>query len=135
MADGPQSIAEETPSIPEKIESDEAPSIPETLASEKDTNGGSKRERGDEEESKDEIPKKQKVDDESTKEAEVEMKEKEEEVEGEEEKPASAKLGPKEFGSGEEMFNYFFKFLHYWPPNLDVNKVTLFVKFSAFYFG
>ncbi|XP_059643324.1 protein EMBRYO DEFECTIVE 514 [Cornus florida] len=31
-------------------------------------------------------------------------------------------LGPKSFGSSVEMFNYFFKFLRFWPPNLNVNK-------------
>ncbi|KAJ7956402.1 protein DCL, chloroplastic [Quillaja saponaria] len=31
-------------------------------------------------------------------------------------------LGPKTFGSAVEMFDYFYKFLHYWPPNLNVNK-------------
>ncbi|ONK65261.1 uncharacterized protein A4U43_C07F35320 [Asparagus officinalis] len=101
-------ISEAPQSIEEKTERMEASSGPETLAS--------KRGREEEEENRDEIPKKPKVDDESTKEAEIEMKGKEEE------KPSSAKLGPKEFGSGEDMFDYFFKFLHYWPPNLDVNK-------------
>ncbi|CAN0870777.1 Protein EMBRYO DEFECTIVE 514 [Linum grandiflorum] len=31
-------------------------------------------------------------------------------------------LGPKKFGTAVEMFDYFFKFLHVWPPNLDLNK-------------
>lgn len=99
----------ENPSISEKAEA------PETMEIEKETNGASKREREEGEESKDEILKKSKVEDESAKEAEVEMKE-------EEEKPLSAKLGPKEFESGEAMFNYFYKFLHSWSPNHDVNK-------------
>ena len=123
LADAPQSIAvEENPSNPEKIESADAIAVPETLASEKDTSGASKREREGDENNKDEISKKPKVDDESTKEAEVEMKETEEEK-----KPEGEKLGPKEFESGEAMFNYFFKFLHYWPPNIDVNKVNIFL--------
>ncbi|KAI3429913.1 uncharacterized protein J3R85_008400 [Psidium guajava] len=33
-----------------------------------------------------------------------------------------AKVGPKEFGSSVEMFDYFFKFLHFWPANVNVNK-------------
>ena len=32
-------------------------------------------------------------------------------------------LGPKNFGSSVEIFDYFYKLLHYWPPNLNVNKV------------
>ncbi|KAH7529077.1 hypothetical protein FEM48_Zijuj05G0145900 [Ziziphus jujuba var. spinosa] len=32
------------------------------------------------------------------------------------------KLGPKEFVSSVEMFDYFFKLLHFWPPNVNINK-------------
>ncbi|KAF5930044.1 hypothetical protein HYC85_030917 [Camellia sinensis] len=32
-------------------------------------------------------------------------------------------VGPKNVGSSVEMFDYFYKFLHYWPPNVNVNKV------------
>lgn len=42
-------------------------------------------------------------------------------AEGEKES-GRASVGPKEFGSAEDLFDYFFKFLHFWPPNLDVNK-------------
>ncbi|VFR01223.1 unnamed protein product [Cuscuta campestris] len=31
-------------------------------------------------------------------------------------------LGPKSFGSSVEMFDYFYKLLHYWTPNFDINK-------------
>ncbi|GLU12375.1 hypothetical protein SLE2022_290600 [Rubroshorea leprosula] len=31
-------------------------------------------------------------------------------------------LGSKQFESSVEMFDYFFKFLHFWPPNVNVNK-------------
>jgi hypothetical protein len=41
--------------------------------------------------------------------------------EGEEGKPV--KLGPKEFASSVEMFDYFFALLHSWSPQLDFNKV------------
>ncbi|EXB44692.1 hypothetical protein L484_015949 [Morus notabilis] len=37
-------------------------------------------------------------------------------------------LGPKSFGSSVEMFDYFYKFLHYWPPNLNVNKFLFFAR-------
>lgn len=33
------------------------------------------------------------------------------------------KLGAKEFGSSVEMYDYYFKFLHFWSPNVSVNKV------------
>ncbi|CAM8881360.1 unnamed protein product [Rhodiola kirilowii] len=35
---------------------------------------------------------------------------------------SEVKLGPKTFGSSTEMFDYFFKLLHYWPTNLNLNK-------------
>ncbi|KAG6751618.1 hypothetical protein POTOM_043815 [Populus tomentosa] len=31
-------------------------------------------------------------------------------------------LGPKSFRSAVEMFDYFYNFLHQWPPNIKVNK-------------
>ncbi|KAL3513179.1 hypothetical protein ACH5RR_025896 [Cinchona calisaya] len=31
-------------------------------------------------------------------------------------------LGPKTFKSSVEMYDYFYKFLHFWAPNVDVNK-------------
>ncbi|KAF9626177.1 hypothetical protein IFM89_031304 [Coptis chinensis] len=45
---------------------------------------------------------------------------KKQKVEEEGEKEVS--LGPKKFASSVEMFNYFFKFVHYWPMNFDINK-------------
>lgn len=42
--------------------------------------------------------------------------------EGRESDPVS--IGPKKFASSIEMFDYFYKFLHFWPPNLDVNEVN-----------
>ncbi|KAF3968038.1 hypothetical protein ACB098_04G107300 [Castanea mollissima] len=48
--------------------------------------------------------------------------EQEQEKEQEEENSGQASLGPKDFGSSVEMFDYFYKFLHFWPPNLNVNK-------------
>lgn len=61
--------------------------------------------------------KKQKVD-EGEKSVEEERLEKKEVGNG----SARVKLGPKEFGSSIEMFDYFYMFLHFWPPNLNVNK-------------
>uniref|UniRef100_A0A1D1YKQ1 Protein DCL, chloroplastic n=1 Tax=Anthurium amnicola TaxID=1678845 RepID=A0A1D1YKQ1_9ARAE len=34
----------------------------------------------------------------------------------------SVRLGPKSFGSSVEMFEYFYKLLHTWSPNLGINK-------------
>ncbi|CAN6717777.1 unnamed protein product [Malus baccata var. baccata] len=41
---------------------------------------------------------------------------------GEGENSGRVSLGPKSFGSSVEMFDYFYKFLHYWPTDLNVNK-------------
>ncbi|KAF8112611.1 hypothetical protein N665_0063s0096 [Sinapis alba] len=42
---------------------------------------------------------------------------------GEEEKSnVPVKVGPKEFVSSMAMFDYFTKFMHFWPTDLDVNK-------------
>ena len=65
-----------------------------------------------------------------------EEQEQEQEKEEEEEKSGQASLGPKDFGSSVEMFDYFYKFLHFWPPNLNVNKVIQTFKFLfKFVFG
>lgn len=57
--------------------------------------------------------------------------------EEEEEKSGPVNLGPNTFGSSLEMFDYFYKFLHHWPPNLNVNKVLahLFFFLSLLCFG
>lgn len=61
--------------------------------------------------------------------------EQEQEKEQEEENSGQASLGPKDFGSSVEMFDYFYKFLHFWPPNLNVNKVIeTFILFFLFKF-
>ncbi|KAJ6799325.1 protein DCL, chloroplastic-like [Iris pallida] len=102
-------------SIPDSMETASEPAtdptVPEPLTS---TNKAEKRER--EEEGRDE---------EASKKAKVEEKDEEEK-----EVAVSEKLGPKSFGSGEEMFNYFFKFLHFWPPNVNVNKYEHMVLFD-----
>ncbi|PKA64066.1 Protein DCL, chloroplastic [Apostasia shenzhenica] len=46
-----------------------------------------------------------------------------ESVEGKDGKElVSVQLGPKIFCSSVEMFDYFYKLLHHWPPNLNINK-------------
>ncbi|XP_073036739.1 uncharacterized protein [Primulina eburnea] len=46
----------------------------------------------------------------------------EEQKEEEEEEAAGASVGMKSFGSSVEMFDYFYKLLHTWPANIDLNK-------------
>ncbi|XWS37350.1 hypothetical protein CRYUN_Cryun19dG0035300 [Craigia yunnanensis] len=78
-------------------------------------NGGSnsKHRREEDDEESGEVSKKQKV-------------EKSLEEERLEKTPASesarVRLGPKEFGSSVEMFDYFYYLLHYWPTQLNLNK-------------
>lgn len=84
-------------------------------------NGGdanAKRARDDDDggEGNGDVSKKQRIDEKSVEEERLEKKEV---VNG----SGRVKLGPKEFGSSIEMFDYFYKFLHFWPPNLNVNKV------------
>nr|GLL29740.1 protein DCL, chloroplastic-like [Ipomoea trifida] len=91
-------------------------------------NGGAKRprEEGGELENGDngDASKKARVD-KSVEEQRVEILEGNEVGEGKkkEEKSGPVTLGPKSFGSSVEMFEYFYKLLHYWAPNLDINKV------------
>lgn len=48
-----------------------------------------------------------------------------------EECPVEVILGPKTFGSSEEMFNYFHQLVHYkWTTDLDFNKVSKIVKIN-----
>lgn len=87
-----------------------------------ETNGDANSKREREEETADENigeAKKPKVE----KSVEEERMEK---VEGDgkgDEKSGPVSLGPKSFGSSVEMFDYFYKFLHYWPANLNLNEV------------
>lgn len=85
------------------------------------TNGESnlKRDREEDESQEDDdgVSKKPKME----KSVEEERLEKLEGVE-EEEKSGPVNLGYKTFGSSVEIFDYFYKFLHHWPPHLNVNK-------------
>uniref|UniRef100_A0ACD5WRD7 Uncharacterized protein n=1 Tax=Avena sativa TaxID=4498 RepID=A0ACD5WRD7_AVESA len=64
--------------------------------------------------------KKAKVEGEAKEVEDVTAKGEEEGAKGEEGKPV--KLGPKEFASAVDMFDYFFALLHSWSPQLDFNK-------------
>ncbi|GAB4845474.1 hypothetical protein Ancab_038882 [Ancistrocladus abbreviatus] len=117
-----------------ELENPQPASNAEDDSSSKPLNGdsNSKRERVDlQEEAEDEagaVSKKQKVEN-SVEEERLEKlevtedgneEEGKEEKEGEKSGPVS--VGPKSFGSSVEMFDYFFNFLHHWPPNVNVNK-------------
>ncbi|CAK9138111.1 unnamed protein product [Ilex paraguariensis] len=79
-----------------------------------------REEEGEEEENNGES-KKQKIE-KSVEEQRLESLEGSEGVDGEEKGSDLVSVGPKRFGSSVEMFDYFYKFLHYWSPNLNVNK-------------
>ncbi|XP_059299887.1 protein EMBRYO DEFECTIVE 514-like [Lycium ferocissimum] len=79
-------------------------------------NGGSKRAR--EEENDEEATKKLKVD-KSVEEERLENLEEEKKDVG---SGCPVSVGPKNFGSSVEMFDYFHKLLHSWSPNLNLNK-------------
>nr|DAD31266.1 TPA_asm: hypothetical protein HUJ06_010117 [Nelumbo nucifera] len=105
-------------------------------SSTKISNDDTKRPReGSESEEEDEISKKQKIeklveeeclDKLQQNEEEEEVKEAEKE---EEKKTEPVSVGPKNFSSSEEIFNYFYKFLHCWPPNVNVNQVFFLLNF------
>ncbi|XWS60540.1 hypothetical protein CRYUN_Cryun07bG0044400 [Craigia yunnanensis] len=80
------------------------------------TNGDSNSKRGREEdgEESNEVSKKQKAD-KSVEEERLEKKSGSSES-------GRVRLGPKEFGSSVEMFDYFFNLLRYWPTQFNINK-------------
>lgn len=53
----------------------------------------------------------------------VEEEAKKGEEEGAKGEEGPVKLGPKEFATAVDMFDYFFALLHSWSPNLEFNKV------------
>ncbi|XP_043706186.1 protein EMBRYO DEFECTIVE 514-like [Telopea speciosissima] len=85
------------------------------------------REDGNEPEEDDGASKKQKVE-KSVEEVRLENLGQDDQNEEPQEKGEEGKksgpvsLGPKTFSSSEDMFNYFYNFIHHWPPNLNVNK-------------
>ncbi|KAE8665861.1 E3 ubiquitin-protein ligase MARCH2-like [Hibiscus syriacus] len=55
----------------------------------------------------------------------VEKSVEEESIENKKSEPSESgrvRLGPKEFGSSVEMFDYFYNLLHYWPTQFNLNK-------------
>ncbi|XP_010257491.1 PREDICTED: protein DCL, chloroplastic-like [Nelumbo nucifera] len=132
--------AVQNPNISEEEHSNggEKPEVNGDQSSTRTPNGDSKRprEEGDESDGEDGLSKKQKIEksveeerleklqqSEEDDEVKEDGKEKDEEQEKEEEKKEDpVSLGPKKFSSSEDMFNYFYKLLHYWPPNINVNE-------------
>lgn len=88
--------------------------------------GGLKRVRdeADEEGENNEDVKKLKADDKSVEEERLEKTADAEPKSCSEPEPKSGpiELGPKSFESSVAMFDYFYKFLHFWTPNVNVNK-------------
>ncbi|KAM3231057.1 hypothetical protein ACQJBY_061299 [Aegilops geniculata] len=102
----------------------------ETEAPEANPSLKREREEGDDpvagaaaEEAEEAPAKKAKVEEEAKKAEDVAGNGEEEGSKGEEGKPV--KLGPKEFATAVDMFDYFFALLHSWSPNLEFNKVRL----------
>jgi len=95
-----------------------------------DANSKRAREEGAEEEEEEEDEEGEEDDAVSIKRQRVDWSVEEERLEklggGEEEAGGRVNLGAKEFGSSVEMFDYFYKILHYWPPNLNLNKVIIY---------
>ncbi|XP_061346647.1 protein EMBRYO DEFECTIVE 514-like [Gastrolobium bilobum] len=101
-------MAEATAPEPEVVEANTTEATVGMVVEDAEANSESNQKRCREDEEEDDVSKKQKV-----------------ETEEEEKKSSGSvpvKLGPKTFGSSLEMFNYFYKFLHAWPPYLNVNK-------------
>ncbi|XP_049409831.1 protein EMBRYO DEFECTIVE 514-like [Solanum stenotomum] len=86
-------------------------------------NGGSKRPREEENEPENEDATKKLKIDKSVEEERFENLDGSKTVD-EEKKDGSGpvSVGPKNFGSSVEMFDYFYKLLHSWSPNLNLNK-------------
>ncbi|XP_019152290.1 PREDICTED: protein DCL, chloroplastic-like [Ipomoea nil] len=126
-------MAEQTPEVPDTVAEkassenmDVETNSPEDLAAE---NGGAAkrpREEGDEPDNDDngDASKKTKVQnpEEEQKVETLEGKESAAEGEKKEDKSGPVTLGPKTFVSSVEMFDYFYKLLHSWSTNLNVNK-------------
>ncbi|KAL7153291.1 hypothetical protein ABFS83_04G157700 [Erythranthe nasuta] len=87
-------------------------------------NGGSKRAREEVEAPEQNGDKKAKVEDEkSSEERRLESSGGgDDKMAEEKESGGAATIGPKTFGSSVEMFDYFYKLLHAWTPNLNINK-------------
>lgn len=119
---------EVAPVIPMELEPKEG----DQTTAEGSDNGGSKRVREEDEELEQNGDKKPKIDDEkSLEEQRFESSGVGDEKTGEEKEADGATVGPKTFGSSVEMFDYFYKLLHAWSPNLNLNKVMRNYEFSG----
>ncbi|XP_030529970.1 protein EMBRYO DEFECTIVE 514 [Rhodamnia argentea] len=110
LAEANPPAAEDMDLVPEEPDPKEDQTAPDG-AEDGESNAKRQREEGEEgAEDDDGVAKKQKVEEKSVEEERLEKG------------SGLAKVGPKEFGSSVEMFDYFFKFLHFWPANVNVNK-------------
>ncbi|KAL2462876.1 protein embryo defective [Forsythia ovata] len=118
MADEPASetlLQQDMELEPQAAESAPADPTPDTSA-----NGGGDSKRAREEEEEEENgEKKLKVDEKSVEEQRLESLE---DNGAKTEESGGVSVGPKVFESSQEMFDYFYKFLHSWPPSINVNK-------------
>lgn len=88
-------------------------------------NGGSKRPREEDNEPENEDATKKLKVDKSVEEERLENLDGSKTVDDEKKDGSGpVTVGPKNFGSSVEMFDYFYKLLHSWSPNLNLNKVS-----------
>ncbi|GER27142.1 hypothetical protein STAS_02825 [Striga asiatica] len=111
---------ESAPQVPTEHEpKPEAAADTVVPAEENFEDGGSKRAREEEVEPDEKGEKKAKIEDAKTVESSGDGNGKmEKDVKG----LGRATVGPKTFGSSVEIFDYFYKLLHAWPTNLNINK-------------
>lgn len=139
MAETEPEVAAAVPAVEAVVEAEKEDTSAQDMdveaqaADDTEENGGSKRPREEENEvEKEDATKKLKVD-KSVEEERFENLDGSKTVD-EEKKDVSGPIsvGPKNFGSSVEVFNYFYKLLHSWSPNLNLNKVSCFMYFLQY---
>ncbi|KAL6580250.1 hypothetical protein OROMI_008274 [Orobanche minor] len=111
---------EATPGFPMEHESKLEGTVDPMLTEENSENGGSKRARKEDEETEANV---EKIEDEKNAKEQQLDSSGDGEVEMEDGKECTgATIGPKTFRSSVEIFDYFFKLLHTWPTNLNLNR-------------
>ncbi|CAA0836065.1 Protein of unknown function (DUF3223 [Striga hermonthica] len=104
-----------TPEVPMENEPEPQGAADPVLAEESSGDDVSKRAREEDEAADENGEKKAKIEGDKSGDGD-------EKIEEDETESSSAAVGPKTFGSSVEIFDYFFKLLHAWPTNLDINK-------------
>ncbi|XP_015077231.1 protein EMBRYO DEFECTIVE 514-like [Solanum pennellii] len=129
MAETEPEVAAAVPAVEAVVEAEKEDTSAQDMdveaqaADDTEENGGSKRPREEENEVENEDATKKLKVDKSVEEERFENLDGSKTVD-EEKKDVSGPIsvGPKNFGSSVEMFNYFYKLLHSWSPNLNLNK-------------